>query len=82
MYATGNDALSSRPLMQRLLVRPWAYRHPAVAVGVRVAAGTWNLALGTFLLVNGSWVGLVPLAGSAVLFWVAYTVARGTESDR
>lgn len=83
MYAaTGNAALSlRRPFLQRLLVRSWEYRHPALPIGVRITAATWNLALGMFLLSYGYWVGLVPLAGSALLLWTVYIVARGVGAQ-
>lgn len=43
-------------------------------------AATGNAALGIFLLAHGHWVGLVPVAGSALLLWVACTVVLG-KSD-
>jgi hypothetical protein len=73
----GGHLLPPRPLPQRLLVRSWAYRHPALQIGVRITVGTWDLALAMFLLSYGHWVGLVPLAGSALILWTAYIVARG-----
>lgn len=83
MYAaTGNTAPRSRPFPQRLLIRSWSYRHPYFSIGVRITAGTWNLLLGIFLLSHGYWVGLVPLAGSALLFWAVYIVARETSESR
>jgi hypothetical protein len=66
MYAaTGNSSLSS-----------WGHRHPHAVTGVRIAAGTWNLALGVVLLSHGYRWALVLLAVSAVIFSAAYIQAR------
>jgi len=56
----------------RLLVGSWGYRHPRLSAGVRIVCGIWNLGLGILLLSYGYWVGVVPLAGAALLFWIAY----------
>ena len=71
-----------QPLLMRLLVRSWDYRHPRVWVRVRFACGAWNLFLGILLLASGqwlgslAWLGLVPLAGSLLLFWTGYRLRR------
>lgn len=71
-----------QPLLMRLLVRSWDYRRPRVWVRVRFACGVWNLLLGILLLVSGpwlgplAWLGLVPLAGSLLLFWTGYRLRR------
>lgn len=83
MYAaTGNTALPPRSLAQRILAGPWSARHPALSIAVRMASGIWNLSLGLFLLSYGYAVGLVPLAGSALLFWAVYIVARDQSESR
>ena len=86
MYAsTGDTVLAPRPFLARFLVGSWSYRHPVASIAVRMASGTWNLALGIFLLSYGYVVGLVPLAGSALLWWAVYMVAReqpGFRRDR
>jgi hypothetical protein len=60
----------------------WGYRHPYVSTGVRIAAGTWNLALGIFLLSHGYRWGAVLLAVSALIFWAAYVLGRGKFDSR
>lgn len=65
----------------RLLVRSWEYRNPRVWVGVRTACGIWNLGLGVLLLSYGYWVGAVPLAGSALLFWIAYQMQHSVQNQ-
>jgi signal transduction histidine kinase len=63
----------------RFLVRSWEYRHPQVWVRVRIACGIFNVALGVLLLASFrwlgplTWLGVVPLAGAALIFW---TVSR------
>jgi hypothetical protein len=53
---------------------------------VRVACGVWNLFLGTLLLATGhwlgplAWLGLLPLAGAALIFWTAYQLQTGVQS--
>jgi hypothetical protein len=45
---------------------------------MRVACGVFNLGLGVLLLAAGqwlgplAWLGVVPLAGAALIFWTAY----------
>jgi hypothetical protein len=45
---------------------------------VRVGCGIWNLCLGVLLLASGhwlgpfAWLGVIPLAGAALLFWTGY----------
>ena len=63
--------------LMRLLVRSWEYRHPRVWVRVRLACGIFNLGLGVLLVASGSWLGplawlgALPLAGAALIFWTA-----------
>jgi hypothetical protein len=45
-------------------------------------AGIWNLALGITLVSYGYLLGLVPLAGSALLFWAVCMVAREQSGSR
>jgi hypothetical protein len=83
MYAaTGDTVLRPRPFPARFLVGSWSYRHPTVSIAVRMTSGIWNLALGMFLLSSGYLVGLVPLAGSALLLWAVYMVAREQSGSR
>jgi hypothetical protein len=63
-----------RSILMRLLLRSYSYRHPQVMIRVRLACAIWNLFLGTLLVSSGHWIGqyawlgLIPLAGSALLF--------------
>ncbi len=77
MYAPTGNGPPSRSALMRFLVRSWEYRHPRVWVRVRVACGIFNLGLGVLLLASGRWIGslawlgVVPLAGAALIFWTA-----------
>jgi signal transduction histidine kinase len=67
------------PVLMRILVRSWEYRRPRLAIGVRVASGVFNVALGIALIAAAPWVGplallaALPLAGAMLIFW---TVSR------
>jgi hypothetical protein len=75
-----------RPVLMRLLVRSWEYRHPGVWVGVRFAAGIWNLGLGVLLFASGhwlgqlAWLGTLPLAGAALLFWTSSRLQHSVQN--
>jgi hypothetical protein len=43
---------------------------------VRIAAGTWNLVLGSLLLPHGYRWGVALFATAALIFWGAYTMRR------
>jgi hypothetical protein len=53
---------------------------------VRFACGVFNLALGVLLLSSGQWIGafawlgLVPLAGAALIFWTVYDLRHGVPA--
>jgi hypothetical protein len=69
-----------RSLLMRFLVRSWEYRHPQVWLAIRLIAGLWNLFLGGVLLSYGYWIGIVPLAGSALIFWAAFGIYATVQS--
>ena len=60
----------------------WGYRHPYAVTGIRVAAGTWNLILGSILLSHGYRWGLAMYAVSALIFCAAYFLARKNSGSR
>jgi hypothetical protein len=70
----------------RFLVRSLEYRHPHVWVRVRVACGVFNVVLGVLLLASGhwlgalAWLGVLPLAGSALIFWTACRLQTSVQS--
>jgi len=70
----------------RFLVRSREYQHPNVWVQVRVACGIFNLGLGVLLLASGywlgplAWLGVLPLAGAALIFWTAYRLQGSVAS--
>jgi signal transduction histidine kinase len=66
----------------RFLVRSWEYRRPRLWVGVRVACGIFNVALGVLLLAAVqrlgplTWLAVLPLAGAALIFWTVYRLQQ------
>jgi hypothetical protein len=74
-------------LMRVLCWAPWTYRAPRLWAVVRFISGTWNLILGAILLSahqqigNWSWLGLLCLTGSALLFWTAYRLVLVAQSS-
>jgi hypothetical protein len=77
MYPPYDNTAPSRSVLMRFLVRSLEYRHPHVWVRVRVACGLFNVVLGVLLLASGhwlgplAWLGVLPLAGAALIFWTA-----------
>ena len=86
MYAPTDNVPSSRSVMMRFLVRSREYRHPHVWVRVCVACGVFNLGLGVLLLASGHWLGplaslgVLPLAGAALIFWTARRLETSVQS--
>jgi hypothetical protein len=86
MHAPTDRLTPSRPALMRFLVRPREYRHPRVWVRVRVACGAFNLLLGVLLLASGqwlgslAWLGVLPLAGAALIFRTGYRLAQSVQA--
>ena len=86
MYASNDNSRSSRSVLERLLVRSWEYRRPHLAVDVRLACGIFNVALGVLLLALVPWLGplallgVLPLAGAALIFWTAHRLQTSVQS--
>jgi len=85
MY-TPNNVPPPRSALMRFLVRSREYRSPQAWVRVRVACGVFNLGLGVLLLASGhwlgplAWLGVLPLAGAALIFWTAYRLQTSVQS--
>jgi hypothetical protein len=68
------------------LVRSREYRHPRLWVRVRVACGVFNVVLGVLLLASAHWLGplallgVLPLAGAALIFWTACRLQASVQS--
>jgi hypothetical protein len=86
MHAPTDIVTPSRPVLMRLLVRSWEYRHPRAWVRVRFAAGIWNLGLGVVLLASShwlgplAWLGALPLAGALLLFWTGSRLQHSVQN--
>lgn len=62
--------------------RSWGFRHSYAYTGVRIAAGSWNLLLGIFLVSHGYQWGAVLFAVAALIFLAAYLLAPGKAGSR
>jgi len=82
MSAPTDNVLPPRSVVMKLLVRSWEYRRPRLAMGIRLACGIFNVVLGVALLVLFlvgiplAWLGFVPLAGAALIFWTVYRLQQ------
>jgi hypothetical protein len=87
MYPPSNSTAPPQSVLMRFLVRSREYRHPQRWVRVRVACGVFNVALGVLLLASGhwlgslAWLGLLPLAGAALIFWTARRLQIGVPQS-
>jgi hypothetical protein len=86
MYPPNGNTAPSRSALMRFLVRSREYRHPHLWVRVRIACGVFNVVLGVLLLASGhwlgplAWLGVLPLAGAALIFWTAYRLETSVQS--
>jgi len=86
MFPPNANTAPSRSVLMRFLVRSLEYRNPHVWVRVRVACGVFNVVLGVLLLASGhwlgplAWLGVLPLAGAALIFWTAYRLQTSVQS--
>ena len=86
MHPPKDDTASSRSILMRFLVRSREYRYPRVWVRVRVACGVFNVVLAVLLLTSGpwlgplAWLGMLPLAGAALIFWTAYRLQTSVQT--
>ena len=86
MYPPNDNPTPSRSVLMRFLVRPREYRYPHLWVRARVACGVFNVVLGVLLLASGhwlgplAWLGMLPLAGAALIFWTACRLQTSVQS--
>jgi hypothetical protein len=86
MYPPNDNTAPSRSVLMRFLVRSREYRHPHLWVRVRIACGVFNVVLGLLLLASGhwlgplAWLGVLPLAGAALIFWTARRLQASVQS--
>jgi hypothetical protein len=86
MYPPNGKTAPSRSVLMRFLVRSREYRHPHLWVRVRIACGVFNVVLGVLLLASVhwlgplAWLGVLPLAGAALIFWTAFRLETSVQS--
>ena len=81
-YAThtmSDSAPPPRSLFERLLLKPYEYRHRRLFWGIRVVSGILLIGLGIFVLSYGSWWALPFFAGAAGDFFLGYRIYQATE---
>ena len=74
------NAATTQPLAMRILVRPFAYRHPRAWGTTALIAGVWVVVLGAILCTAGLWWGAAVIAAGALELWVAYRLLRVAQA--
>ena len=72
MSASSENVAGAQPLVMRILVRPFVYRHPRAWGGVCSAAGLWVFVLGVILFSYRFWWGAALMAVGGLELWIAY----------
>jgi hypothetical protein len=86
MNERNGSTAPSRSVLMRVLVKSREYRHPQAWVRVRMACGVFNVVLGVLFLASGhwlgplAWLGVLPLAGAALIFWTARRLQASVQS--
>ena len=80
MYAPTDIVTPRQPLIMRILVRPFVYRHPRAWGGMCLAAGTWVFILGVILCSAGFWWAALLVAVAALELWIGYRLLHSTQS--
>ncbi len=71
MHAPNDNVTPRQPLVLRILVRPFVYRHPRAWGGVCSVAGLWVFILGVILCSYRFWWGTALIAAGALELWIA-----------
>jgi signal transduction histidine kinase len=82
MSASSESIARGQPLVMRILVRPFVYRHPRVFGGVCSAAGLWLVFLGVILVSYRFWWGAALIAIGALELWIAYRLLFAPLPER
>jgi hypothetical protein len=70
----------SQPLLMKILVRPFVYRHPKAWAGLESAVAIWLIILGTILCSYGFWWGALLIAVAALQLWISCRLVRSVQS--
>ncbi|MGH3153492.1 MAG: hypothetical protein ACRDOB_22550 [Streptosporangiaceae bacterium] len=80
MYAPNGSGTARQPVLMRILVRSWEYRHAQAWAGTRFACGAFNLGLAALLFSFGWALGAIPLIGAGLLFWTGHRLQLSVQS--
>lgn len=72
MYTPIDNVTPRQPLVMRILVRRFVYRHPRAWGSVCSVAGLWVFVLGVILCSYRFWWGAALIAVGALELWIAY----------
>ena len=74
------DLYSSQPLLARVLIKRFVYRHPRPWGAVLLVAGAWHFVLGGILCIYGFWWGAALFAVAALELSVAHRLLLVVQS--
>jgi hypothetical protein len=80
MHAPTENRKPSQPLVMRILVRRFAYRHPKAWGGMELVTGAWVLILGVILCSYGFWWGAALIAVAALQLWIGHRLLHSVQS--
>jgi len=76
MNTLTENAAPSRSRIAKILVRPFAYRHPRVCASAEGVIGLWLVTLGAGLCWHGYWWGASLWVVAALPFWISYQILQ------
>jgi hypothetical protein len=83
MHAPANNVPARRPVLERILIRSWEYRHLRFWVGFRIVASIVLVFCGVLTLAYGSYgvaaLFLVPAALNFAFGYWELTIARSAS---
>jgi hypothetical protein len=77
-----DKAIPSEPLIMRIMVRRFEWRHPQAWAAPLLIAGLWHFFLGAVLCAYAYWWGAALIAVSALELWVAQWLLTNAKDLR
>jgi signal transduction histidine kinase len=82
MHPPTDDLAPPEPLLMRILVRKFVYRHPKAWAGLQSAVAIWLIILGAILCSYGFWWGALLIAVAALQLWISYRLLSSPLPQR